>query len=170
MIVLPPLSAMADLSAQPTEVLPSFKTVCQDLMKNQPLRNHFRARSMPTTLPSNPPSSAAQRQEERSSMDVLLKAISLDQKMSVVYKKERVKSYVREQQGLHKKRSPVFKPSSLRRRSRSAPGAPMAHYYRQGLNTARWYLPNSESQGGSSHDIAQALVQQHLKTVSKFGK
>ncbi|KAI8339047.1 hypothetical protein BC941DRAFT_451348 [Chlamydoabsidia padenii] len=176
MIVLPPLSSM--IPTPSTDKLPSFKSMCQDWMKdeqpnNHPLRHHFRARSVPTTLPSRPPSSAAQKQEERSSMDILLKAISLDQKMSVVYKKERVKSYVREQ---HKIRSPLpqFKSRELlRRRSRSAPGAPMAHYYQHQatLNTARWYLPNHDGESDrDSHDIAQALVKQHLRAVSAFGK
>jgi hypothetical protein len=160
--------------------LPSLKSVCKDLINEEetkPIgmtRHHYRARSVPTALPSNPPASAAaKRQNEESSMELLLNAIALDQKMTVVYKNERIKSFVREQQWLHKTHeSAHFKPRSplhdQRRRSNSAPGAPMSHYYQNiALNSTRWYLPNHGDLEPchDSHDIARSLVQQHLKSA-----
>ncbi|CAO3588001.1 unnamed protein product [Absidia cylindrospora] len=187
MVILPPLSAMMSkkITTISTEKLPPIKSDCNELMTRNTkptvemtgsLRHHYRAMSLPTTLPSNHPSSFSERQYEKSSMDILLKAIALDQKMGVVYKNERVKSFVREQQRLHKKQASTnFKHSSeaLRRRSRSAPGAPLAHYYQHvALNSARWYLPNhgEHEANGNSHDIAHALVQQHLKSASSLKK
>ncbi|KAI8334667.1 hypothetical protein BC941DRAFT_454259 [Chlamydoabsidia padenii] len=161
-------------------LLPSLKLVCQDLISKEETkphgstRHHYRARSQPTALPSQPPASAAIKQHnEASAMNILLGAIALDQKMTMTYKNERVKSFVREQQWLHKtQESSIFKTpicSDHRRRSRSAPGAPIAHYYNQvALNATRWYLPNhGELEPCSdSHDIAHALVKQHLKSAA----
>lgn len=170
--------------------LPSLKSVCKDLINEEetkPIgltRHHYRARSVPTALPSNPPASAAaKKQSMESSMEILLNAIALDQKMTVVYKNERIKSFVREQQWLHKTHeSAHFKPRSAyhnqsaadqRRRSKSAPGAPMSHYYQNiALNSTRWYLPNHGDLEPchDSHDIAHSLVQQHLKSAMSMLK
>ncbi|ORZ21159.1 hypothetical protein BCR42DRAFT_406942 [Absidia repens] len=187
MVILPPLSAMMskNMTAASTEKLPPIKSDCNEptTRSTKPvvemtgsLRHHYRAMSVPTTLPSNRPSSFSESQHEKSSMDVLLKAIVLDQKMGVIYRKERVRSFVREQQWLHKRQASTnFKHSTeaLRRRSRSAPGAPLLHYYQHvALNSARWYLPNHSEQEptGNSHDIAHALVRQHLKSASSLKK
>ncbi|ORZ10713.1 hypothetical protein BCR42DRAFT_421865 [Absidia repens] len=186
MVHLPPLAYQNSATntttmVHSTENLPSLKVVCQEMMvqdntnASSNLRHHYRARSLPTTLPSNPPPFAAKKRDEKSSMDVLLNAIALDEKMGSMYKQERVKNFVREQQWLYKtQKSTNFKPRHendlVRRRSRSAPGAPLAHYhYHIALNTARWYLPNHDEDYGSyhsSHDIAHALVQQHLKSAA----
>ncbi|KAI8089234.1 uncharacterized protein BX664DRAFT_332490 [Halteromyces radiatus] len=186
MVVLPPLlcPTKAMMMSPSTEKLPSLKSVCQGWEKQEIIhptvaRHHHRAVSLPTTLPSNPPPFAAKKQDDRLSMEVLLKAIALDQEMTDVYKKERVKSFVREQQWLHKTQpTSSFKhhhqKELLRRRSRSAPGAPMAHYYHHiALNATRWYLPNHGDLHPSqrdSYDIAHAIVQQHLKSATNYRK
>ncbi|ORX51644.1 hypothetical protein DM01DRAFT_1346938 [Hesseltinella vesiculosa] len=193
MMILPPMTAEPEVLSTKAS-LPSFHTICQDLkvhdplkkermfrspvlsapMASPPIRHHFRATSEPTRLPSQQPAFTPQQLEDRLSMDILLKAIALDQKMSSKYKKERVKSYVREQQMLHRIRRHAWppvssKPSmSLRRRSRSAPGAPLAHYH-HGLawkTNARWYLPaKSDSSFKSCDDVAKAVVEQHLRSA-----
>ncbi|CAO3630953.1 unnamed protein product [Cunninghamella blakesleeana] len=205
MVVLPPLFAQTNKfnHIHHNNQLPSIKTICQDVLTEKPKemkqnkhllpslllddkhqqhrRNHFRTSSMPTRLMETEPSLLTNvKKEERLSMEVLLKAISLEQKMNASFKKERVKNFVREQQWLHKvnmktnqgfviKKKTQPTSSMARRRSRSAPGAPLAHYYHNAsLNPTRWYLPKNHSDNDhykSTHDIAQAIVQQHLKAV-----
>ncbi|KAI8068702.1 hypothetical protein BC940DRAFT_298848 [Gongronella butleri] len=190
MVMLPPMAPSPVLL--PCAPLPSFHAICQDLgaskKKNQEqpaqpaaARHHYRATSVPSRLPSQQEASwrhiASDRaKEDRLSMDILLKAIALDQKMSAKYKKERVKNYVREQQWLHRTRRHAWPPAHIskpgaaidgsRRRSRSAPGAPLAHYYHQELarNATRWYLPARTSHAADK-DIAKAVVEQHLQSV-----
>ncbi|KAI9306539.1 hypothetical protein BJ944DRAFT_263404 [Cunninghamella echinulata] len=179
MVVLPPL--FVQNNKLNNNQLPSIKTLCQDVFYEKPKqeyhqntsnrRNHYRTTSMPARLVLEP-SIIKKEEEERLSMDVLLKAISLEQKMNASFKKDRVKNFVREQQWLHKvnlkKVQKNNKTMSTRRRSRSAPGAPLVHYYHKAsLNPTRWYLPNHSDHEHykSTHDIAQAIVQQHLKSV-----
>ncbi|KAI8889068.1 hypothetical protein K501DRAFT_239363 [Backusella circina FSU 941] len=112
-------------------------------------RHHVRTTSVPSVLPSY--------QQSKLPMDVLLDAIDLDQQMRQFFKTEVQKS---------KTRVSVFKPSQMvRRRSKSAPGAPPS-YHQQRAFSAVWVACNrTVTNASAAQEVANLIVQKHIDSV-----
>ncbi|KAF7727917.1 hypothetical protein EC973_006916 [Apophysomyces ossiformis] len=159
-VVLPPVVRSKQI--QPRDTLPSIRSLYPEIEER---RHHFRTTSLPLVLPS---------EEQRLSMTVLLDAIDLEQRMRLFYKEQCVKSVIRDHMNCRKpsgkmtfKASSRFLQHSLRRRSKSAPGAPLAYYY---TASARWSVPGSGlNDNMPTVAVAKSIVEKHIDCARRRG-